>query len=151
MFESSVSFIVAIEGNGYMSSLQIAELCAKQHKNVLVDCEALKEFYGKKYESNTPEISGVLIKSSTYKASNGKSNKCFLLSRDAVLDLITGYSIEHRHAINQAWLEYERKAKESQKPLSRIEWIQKALAIEIQLEAEREANKVLIEDEFEQD
>jgi phage regulator Rha-like protein len=151
MFESSVSFIVAIEGNDYMSSLQIAELCSKRHDHVLVDCEVLKDFYDKKYENHSPEKPDDLMKSTTYKDKSEKSNKYFFLSRDAVLDLITGYSIEHRHIINQAWLEHERKAKESQKPLSRIEWIQKALEAEIQLEAEREANKVLIEDEFEQD
>jgi hypothetical protein len=139
MFESSVSFIVAIEGNDYMSSRQIAELCSKRHDNVLADCEALKEFYGKKYENRSPEISGELMKSTTYKDKSGKSNKCFLLSRDAVLDLITGYSIEHRHTINQAWLEYERKAKESQKPLSDIEWVREMQRLSTMFIEEREA------------
>ena len=87
-----------------MSSREIAELCEKQHKNVVVDVEKLFDFYNEMY---TAEKSAVLIKESSYVASNGKSNKQYLLNKDAVIDLITGYSLPHRHAVNQRWQELE--------------------------------------------
>lgn len=89
-----------------MSSREVAELCEKRHDNVMVDVEKLLNYYKELY---TPEKAGVLISLSDYVASNGKSNKQYLLSKDAVLDLITGYSLPHRHAVNQRWQELEQK------------------------------------------
>lgn len=87
-----------------MSSREVAELCEKRHDNVMVDVEKLLNYYKELY---TPEKAGVLISLSDYVASNGKSNKQYLLSKDAVLDLVTGYSLPHRHAVNQRWQELE--------------------------------------------
>lgn len=96
-----------------MSSLEIAELCEKRHDHVIVDVEKLFDFYKEVY---TPEKSGVLIKRGSYVASNGKSNKQYLLNKDAVIDLITGYSLPHRHAVNQRWQELEAKQVEMLSP-----------------------------------
>lgn len=96
-----------------MSSLEIAELCEKRHDHVIVDVEKLFDFYKEVY---TPEKSGVLIKRGNYVASNGKSNKQYLLNKDAVIDLITGYSLPHRHAVNQRWQELEAKQVEMLSP-----------------------------------
>lgn len=78
-----------------MTSREIAELCDKRHDNVLADCRKLAEFYTQTY---SPEKSGELVKSSTYTDSTGRSLMCFDLTEQAVIDLITGYSLPHRHA-----------------------------------------------------
>lgn len=87
-----------------MSSLEIAKLTGKRHDHVMTDCKNLLDYYLTIY---SPEKSGELIKSDTYKDASGKSNKCYQLNKDASLDLITGYSLPHRHAVNQRWQELE--------------------------------------------
>lgn len=88
-----------------MTSREIAELVEKRHDNVMADIRNLMEFYAAKY---SPEKSGELVKSSTYKDSTGRTLPCFELSKDACLDLVTGYSLPHRHAVNQRWQELEQ-------------------------------------------
>lgn len=97
-----------------MTSREIAELCEKRHDHVMVDVEKLFDFYKETY---SPEKSGQLIHLDSYKDNSGKSNKQYLLNKDAVIDLITGYSLPHRHAVNQRWQELEA----AQLPKNRIE------------------------------
>lgn len=85
-----------------MTSLEIAELTGKMHKNVLSDCRNLIHAYEKLYENQSAEISA-LIKSITYIDKNGDSKPCFSLNKLASFDLVTGYSIELRHAIHKRW------------------------------------------------
>lgn len=87
-----------------ITSREIAEICGKRHDNVMVDCRKLSDFYAEKY---SPEKSGQSIKSSTYIDSTGRVLPCMELDKDACVDLITGYSLEHRHAVNQRWKELE--------------------------------------------
>lgn len=87
-----------------MSSRDIAELVDKRHDHVMTDVRKLMEFYMNTY---SPEKSGELIKPSTYVDSTGRTLPCFDLSKDACLDLITGYSLAHRHKVNQRWMELE--------------------------------------------
>ncbi len=87
-----------------MSSTEVAQLTGKRHDNVMADCGKLLDYYQSIY---SPEKSGQLIQSSTYKDASGKSNKCYQLGKDAALDLVTGYSLPHRHAVNQRWHELE--------------------------------------------
>lgn len=96
---------LAVFKQATMSSVMLAELVEKRHDNVMADIKKLKEFYGETY---SPEKSGELIKSSTYKDSLGRTYPCFELSKDACLDLVTGYSLPHRHAVNQRWQELEQ-------------------------------------------
>ncbi len=87
-----------------MSSLEIAELTEKQHKNVLADIEVMKTQYLE--FKNRAEISA-LFQCSEYKAKNGKMNPCVLLSKEASLDLVTGYNLQARNKINNRWQELE--------------------------------------------
>ena len=96
---------LAVFKQATMSSVMLAELVEKRHDNVMADIKKLKEFYGETY---SPEKSGELIKTSTYKDSTGRTLPCFELSKDACLDLVTGYSLPHRHAVNQRWQELEQ-------------------------------------------
>ena len=96
---------LAVFKQATMSSVTLAELVEKEHKNVLADIRKLQEFYIQTYSA---EKSADLIKSSTYTDSLGRTYPCFELSKDACLDLVTGYSLPHRHAVNQRWQELEQ-------------------------------------------
>ena len=87
-----------------MTSREIAELCEKRHDNVMADCRKLADFYAQTY---SPEKSGEFVKSATYTDSTGRGLPCFELNKQACLDLVTGYSLPHRHAVNRRWQELE--------------------------------------------
>ena len=85
-----------------MDSRTIAEITGKRHDNVMTDCKKLENYY---LEIYSPEKSGELMKTATYKDSLQRTYPCYELSKEAVLDLITGYSLPHRHAVNKRWME----------------------------------------------
>ena len=95
-----------------MTSLEIAALTGKGHRNVLADCRVLAEFYAETY---CAEKSAQWITGTKYKDSTGRSLPCFALSKQASLDLVTGYSLAHRHAVNKRWQELETKLAELQR------------------------------------
>jgi len=99
-----MNVLAKVSNEKTMSSLEICNLTNKRHNNVLADILGLSVFYSSKYSA---EKSAQLVTSSSYRDLSGKNNKCYLLSKDAALDLITGYSLPHRHAVNQRWLEIE--------------------------------------------
>lgn len=94
----------------------------------MADIKKLKEFYDGIY---SPEKSGELIKSSSYKDSLNRTYPCFRLSKDASLDLVTGYSLPHRHAVNQRWMELEAQQPKFQLPQTLPEAL-RALADEVE-------------------
>ena len=100
-----------------MSSRDIAELTGKQHKHVLEDVRKLADYYVEIYSA---EKAVEFIKSSTYVDSTGRTLRCYLLSKDASLDLVTGYSLPHRHAVNQRWMELEAQQPQFQLPQTYI-------------------------------
>ena len=122
-----------------MTSVMLAELVEKEHKNVLVDVRKLVEFYTQTYSA---EKSAGLIKSSTYVDSLGRTYPCFELSKDACLDLVTGYSLPHRHAVNQRWQELEQTASadQSKLPQTYIEALEALFAAEKEKLALQETN-----------
>lgn len=105
-----------------MSSKEIAKLTGKRHDHVMIDIEKLIAFYSTMY---SPEKTGDLVKSGTYKDAQNRKYRCFHLSKDAALDLVTGYSLPHRHAVNQRWMALEAKQAKSQNSL---EWKQARLS-----------------------
>ena len=119
-----------------MTSREIAELCEKRHDNVMADCRKLADFYAQTY---SPEKSGEFVKSATYTDSTGRGLPCFELNKQACLDLVTGYSLPHRHAVNRRWQELEAE-KAQPKELSRLEILKLAMESE---QARIEAEKML--------
>lgn len=119
-----------------MTSREIAELCEKRHDNVMADCRKLADFYAQTY---SPEKSGEFVKSATYTDSTGRGLPCFELNKQACLDLVTGYSLSHRHAVNRRWQELEAE-KAQPKELSRLEILKLAMESE---QARIEAEKML--------
>ena len=80
-----------------MSSLDIADLTGKQHKNVLVDIRnTLRElgFHSAEF-------------SAEYRDSTGRALPCFHLPKRECLILISGYSVKLRARIIDRWMELE--------------------------------------------
>lgn len=93
-----------------MSSLEIAELTGKRHDNILRDIgNILKEL--------SSELS-LGFKSSTYKDSTGKSNRCYQMDKDSTLCLIAGYDVNARMRIIKRWQELEAQQPKSKHNLA---------------------------------
>ena len=83
-----------------MSSLEIAELTGKEHRNILADIRSMLEALGM----------GVLSFQQTYiNPQNGQSYPCFNLPKDLTITLVTGYSIPLRHRVVTRWMELEQQ------------------------------------------
>ncbi len=105
-----------------LTSLEIAELTGKEHRNVTRDIETYLEKVVK---------GGVLKFEQCYQSpKNGQSYKCYCLPKREVLILVSGYSVELRAKIidRLEYLENELK-KQSYKPLSLKESLQMQLEL----------------------
>ncbi|USU21341.1 Rha family transcriptional regulator [Paraburkholderia fungorum] len=121
-----------------MSSREVADLTGKQHKHVIADCRKLAEFYVETYSA---EKSAQLVRSSTYLDSTGRALTCFELSKQAALDLVTGYSLPHRQAVNTRWQELEAQVAKSSFMIPQT--LGDALQLAADIERKREAAQVL--------
>ena len=118
-----------------MTSREIAQLCDKRHTHVMDDCRKLAEFYAATYSA---EKSAQFVKSTTYTDSTGRVLPCYELSKQASLDLVTGYSLPHRHAVNRRWQELEA-AQAKPAELSRMDILKLAMKSEqARIEAEKQ-------------
>ncbi len=80
-----------------MSSREIADLCEKNHADVLRDIRVMMDQLGEVASS----FAG------NYKGANGKANPCFNLPKDLTLTLVAGYNVVLRKRIIDRWLELE--------------------------------------------
>lgn len=119
-----------------MSSVEIAELTRKMHKNVLADIRAMFA----ELEIDSAEFSA------QYKDSTGRFLPCFNLDREMTDTLLTGYSAKMRLAVVRRWRELEEQiAKPLQ--LSTIEILQIAMESEkarlmLTAQVEQQATKI---------
>lgn len=81
-----------------MSSLEIADLTGKQHKNVLMDIRNML---------NQLEIQSAKF-TADYKDSKGRTYQCYHLPKDETLCLIAGYNVQVRMRIIKRWQELEQ-------------------------------------------
>lgn len=81
-----------------MSSVDIAELTGKAHKNVIRDIREV--LGGLKIEPSSFE--------SSYLNAQGKSQPCFSLPKRECLILVSGYSVELRAKVIDRWMELEQ-------------------------------------------
>ena len=93
--------IQVLEANNVltMSSLEIAELTGKQHKNVLADIRKMMDEL---------EINSAIF-SAQYKDSTGRSLVMFNLPKRETLILVSGYNVTMRARIIDRWQELEQK------------------------------------------
>lgn len=82
-----------------MSSLEIAELTGKEHRNVMSDIRKMLD------ELN---IDAAMF-SATYKAGRNNTYECFNLPKRETLILVSGYSVSMRASIIDRWQELEAK------------------------------------------
>ncbi|UJM32691.1 Rha family transcriptional regulator [Bartonella henselae] len=94
-----------------MSSIEIAEVCGKQHKNVMRDIKQI--FTELKFEPS--DFSGL------YKDSTGRTLPCYNLPKRECLILVSGYSTALRAKIIDRWQELEKQAATPQVDYSKPE------------------------------
>ncbi|WP_375611020.1 MULTISPECIES: Rha family transcriptional regulator [unclassified Bartonella] len=82
-----------------MSSVEIAELCGKQHKNVMRD---IKQIFSELKFEPAKFLS-------TYVDEQGKPRPCYNLPKRECLILVSGYSTTLRAKIIDRWQELEKK------------------------------------------
>lgn len=121
------------DGVQYMSSREIAELCEKQHKNVIRDIRRMLEDLGleatgsnlsrlKNSENLTdPNLDSLNnFKILSYKDAKGEMRTEYLLDKNLSLTLVAGYNVVLRNRIINRWLELEQK-EQQQQPMPNIE------------------------------
>ena len=98
--------IQVLEANNVltMSSLEIADLTGKDHRNVMRDIKVMFE--------QLDNLKGLLSFEHTYTHhQNGQKYKCYNLPKDETLCLIAGYNVQVRMRIIKRWQELEAKGK----------------------------------------
>lgn len=111
-----------------MSSLEIAELTGKEHRNVLADIDKmLKEL----------EL-GELTFQSTYTDKSNRQSKCYNLPKRETMILVSGYSIKIRAKIVDRWEELEKTID----AISVSETHEEAVALAKAAKAERNALRI---------
>ncbi|MFZ4825677.1 Rha family transcriptional regulator [Pseudomonas putida] len=121
-----------------MSSVEIAELTGKLHKNVLADIRTMLA----DLELNSADFSA------QYRDSTGRSLPCFQLDREMTDTLLTGYSAKMRLAVVRRWRELESQVTQAQPAdLSKLEILQMALESEkarvlLTVQVEAQAKKI---------
>lgn len=103
-----------------MSSLQIAKLTGKQHKDVMRDIRTMLEVL----DIQTTAQNCAVLKT-TYKNSQNKSQPMYELNEELTLTLTSGYSIPQRNAIIKEWQAYRYASRliliDSESPPSQTE------------------------------
>ena len=118
-----------------VTSLDVAETFEKEHKNVLADIRNIQN------DISTAEFSALFFES-VYKASNGKNNPLYYMTRDGFTLLVMGYTGEKAMRFKLAYIKQfnamERaligKMKEREKGIA----VRQALTNALQLSQENE-------------
>lgn len=116
-----------------MTTKEIADLTEKRHDHVIRDTENMLNELGE----GLPKFGG------TYKSTQGKDVKCYILPKDLTLTLVSGYNIKMRKAIINRWEELENNQTKSITQLSRLEILEMAIDSEKKLIALKEVKEVL--------
>lgn len=87
-----------------MSSRELAQLCDKEHRNVLRDIDLLNETYT---HMGLPKIEQGYY---THPSTGSQQHREFLLTKEQFIDLVTGYRADIRIRINRRWAELEAQS-----------------------------------------
>ena len=112
-----------------MTSLQIAEVTGKNHKDVL---RSIREM-----ENAWTKITGRNFALSTYTDRSGKSNPCYQLTKTECLYVATKFNDEARAKLVIRWEELERQNAQPSIPQNFAEALRLAATQQEQLEAQR--------------
>lgn len=89
-----------------MTTLEIAVLTGKRHGDIMRDVRVMKQQY---FEFKDSAQICAMFQDADYKDKSGKTNPMIKLSKEASLDLVTGYNLKARNTINNRWQELESK------------------------------------------
>lgn len=87
-----------------MSSIEIADLTGKAHKNVMADIRVM-------LDGLKSQPIDALSFEDTYRDERNREQKCYRLPKRECLILVSGYSIELRAKIIDRWMELEQAAR----------------------------------------
>lgn len=93
-----------------MSSIEIAELTGREHKNVMAAIRSMEESWEK--------VSGLRFKLANYTDAQGKPRPCYELTKIECLYIATKFNDEARAKLVIRWEQLET---EKQRPLSQLE------------------------------
>ena len=126
------------ETNLRMTSMQIAELCGKEHKHVLADIDALVA------EINSAEFSAewdnVVVESKVRKSKRGEV-RYFELDENAALNVVSGYNRTLRNRIIKEWRFYREAFNNRQWRHDDVE-VQKRVMATLQAVLEFKADRI---------
>ena len=91
--------LMSVQTEQTITSLEVAELTGKEHKNVLADIRNIL--------SQMDEISRLNFQPSTYTSDRGKEYPMFNLTKEGCLCLVSGYDANLRMKIINRWKELE--------------------------------------------
>ena len=93
------------DGEQRMTSLEIAELTGKQHKDVL---KAIRNM-----ESGWTQVAGRTFALGSYKDANGQERPCYILSKTECLYISTKFNDEERARLVIRWKQLEEERLEA--------------------------------------
>lgn len=103
--EISSAVLGVINSEKKISSLEIARMCGKAHKNVLRDIKNMERAWEK--------INGLKFELVEYEDAKGEFRPCYLLTKTESLYIITKYNDEARAKLVLRWEELEKKERMS--------------------------------------
>ena len=109
------------DGVQFITSIEIAQICEKEHVHVMRDIRRMLEDLGEEFHYPNLDSENFGEKGwikTTYKNSRNQEQPMYLLDKNLSLTLVAGYSTILRNRIINRWLELERKEKEQQTPLT---------------------------------
>ena len=116
---AKIETLVSNNGEKMMSSREIAQICEKEHRNIIRDIRRMLEDLGD-YEDgsnlSSPQNSEKGWKFSTYINSQNKEQPEFLLNFELTMTLVAGYNVVLRNRIIKRWQELEKAAAKPSEP-----------------------------------
>jgi len=116
-----------------MSSREIAELCHKEHKNVMADIRTILE-----------QTDGLKIQLVEYKDKKGEMRPCYNIDKISTLLLVSGYSVQLRLGIIQRWDELEKQQQKPALPQTYVEALKELVVTLEENERLKTINNALI-------
>ena len=91
-----------------MSSREIAQICEKEHKNIVRDIRRMLEDLGD--EATGSNLSPLKVQESSYLDKKGEKRIEYLLDFELTMTLVAGYNVVLRNRIIKRWQELEKAA-----------------------------------------
>ncbi len=101
--------VAANEGQQTMTSLEIAELTGKQHKNIM---QAIRNM-----EPGWEKVAGLKFQLGSYKDANGQLRPCYQLTKTECLYIATKFNDEARAKLVLRWQQLELQEQERREQL----------------------------------